>query len=229
MNYQLVVFDWDGTLMDSEARIVTCLRQAAADVGLPVPTVAESRDIIGLGLDEAMARLFPGVEASGRSRLVDAYRGHWLDDKVAPSPLFDGAVDLVNLLRDAGVLLAVATGKSRRGLDRALDDCGLRDLFDVTRCADETRSKPHPQMLEEILTDLDTAPAAALMVGDTEYDMRMAQGIGVPAVGIEHGVHTRERLIEHGAVACVANLFEFSDWVGLPLMKQHGSERYGEN
>jgi len=223
MNYQLIVFDWDGTLMDSEARIVTCLRRAAGDVGLAVPSVAASRDIIGLGLDEAMERLFPAVDAAGRRALVETYRGHWLGDAVEPSPMFDGARELVLALREAGLMLAIATGKSRRGLDHVLGDFDLEHLFDATRCADETQSKPHPQMLEEILTDLDTPPELALMVGDTEYDMQMAGNAGVPAVGIEHGVHTRERLLQYGAMTCVADLIEFSEWIGLPLPAWPGS------
>jgi phosphoglycolate phosphatase len=223
MNYQLIVFDWDGTLMNSEARIVTCLRRAAEDVGFAVPSVAASRDIIGLGLDEAMARLFPGVDAAGQEALVEAYRGHWLGDAIEPSPMFEGARELVVGLHEAGLMLAIATGKSRRGLDHVLGDFGLEHLFDATRCADETHSKPHPQMLEEILTDLDTPPDLALMVGDTEYDMQMAGSAGVPAVGIEHGVHSRERLLQHGAITCVADLFEFSEWIGLPLSARSGS------
>lgn len=215
--YDLIVFDWDGTLMDSAARIVTCLQRASAEVGLPVPSVEASRDIIGLGLDQALARLFPVIDQAGRDALVEAYRAHWLDKKVAASPMFAGAVELVANLHGAGYLLAVATGKSRRGLDRALADSGLGDCFHATRCADEAHSKPHPQMLEEILIDLDTPPDAALMVGDTEYDMQMAASAGVSAVGIEHGVHARDRLIQSGAGACVADLFELSTWIGRPL------------
>jgi phosphoglycolate phosphatase len=215
--YELIVFDWDGTLMDSAARIVTCLQRAAADIGLPVPSVEASRDIIGLGLDQAMARLFPRIDRPGREALVAAYRGHWLDDRVAASPMFAGAAELIGDLHGAGYLLAVATGKSRRGLDRALAESGLGDCFHATRCADEAHSKPHPQMLEEILTDLDTACDATLMVGDTEYDMQMAASAGVGAVGVEHGVHTRERLLQSGAQACVADLFALSQWIGRPL------------
>lgn len=217
MDYELIVFDWDGTLMNSEGRIVACLQRAADDVGLPVPSAAASRDIIGLGLDDAMARLFPGTDATGQAALVDAYRTHWLDNKVEAATMFDGATALVASLRDAGWLLAVATGKSRRGLDRALEESGLTEHFHVTRCADEAHSKPHPQMLLEILTDLDTPPGRAVVVGDTEYDMRMARSAKVDAVGIEHGVHTRERLMSSGALACVSDLYELSNWIGHPL------------
>lgn len=217
MDYELIVFDWDGTLMDSVGRIVTCLQRAARDVDLPVPAVGASREIIGLGLDDAMARLFPTADSSAQSALVEAYRRHWLDDRVAAAPMFPGAVELVRSLREAGLLLAVATGKSRRGLDRALEESGLSAYFHATRCADEAHSKPHPQMLEDILTDLDTPPEAALVVGDTEYDMQMARSAGVRAVGIEHGVHSRERLLASGALTSCADLHELSDWIGLPL------------
>lgn len=228
MPFELIVFDWDGTLMDSAGRIVTCLQCAASDVGLPVPSVADSRDIIGLGLDDAMARLFPGVDRSVQSALVQAYRTHWLDDRVAAAPMFPGATELVSALHGAGVLLAVATGKSRRGLDRALTESGLSGHFHATRCADEAHSKPHPQMLEDILTDLDTAPEASLVVGDTEYDMQMARSAGVPAVGIEHGVHSRERLLASGALTSCADLHELSDWIGHPLISNMRSSIDGQ-
>lgn len=214
-SFDLIVFDWDGTLMDSEARIVDCIQLGAADVGLPVPSREASRDIIGLGLDEAMARLFPGEGTASLAALVEAYRKHWLGPDAEPSRMFDGAESLVRSLHAAGHLLAVATGKSRRGLDKALDESGLQSYFHHTRCADEAFSKPHPQMLLDILTDLDTPPGRSLVVGDTEYDMQMAANAGVSAVGISHGVHSTERLIAHGARHCFSDLFELSHWLGI--------------
>lgn len=214
--FELIVFDWDGTLMDSEARIVDCMQRAARDLGEPVPSDAASRDVIGLGLNEAVARLFPQAERTLIQALVDAYRDHWLGDEVEAAVMFEGAERLVSELHGRGVLLGVATGKSRRGLDKAMLDSGLGDYFHATRCADETFSKPHPQMLEEILTDLDTRPASALVVGDTEYDMRMAASAGVAAVGVGHGVHSAERLLAAGARHCFANLPQLSDWLMNP-------------
>lgn len=211
--FELIVFDWDGTLMNSEARIVTCMQRAAADTGLDVPEPAQARDIIGLGLDEAVARLFPGADAETVSRLVAAYRGHWLGEEVEPETMFDGAKALVDSLHAAGYLLAVATGKSRRGLDRALAQTGLGDCFHATRCADEAFSKPHPQMLEDILADLDTPPSRAIVIGDTEYDMQMAANARVAAVGVTHGVHSRARLEAHGAKVCFSDLHELSIWL----------------
>ena len=213
LKYDLVVFDWDGTLMDSEARIVDCMQRAAADVGVDVPGRAEARDIIGLGLEQAVARLFPRADAARVGAIVDAYRRHWLGDEVAPASMFAGSHELVAELHEAGSLLAVATGKSRKGLEKSLAESGLGGVFHVTRCADETFSKPHPQMLEEILTDLDTAPRRAIMVGDTEYDMQMAANAGVPAVGVTHGVHSAERLLAHGALQCFDDLLSLAHWL----------------
>ena len=211
--FDLVVFDWDGTLMNSEARIVTCMQRAAEDVDLPIPESSAASDVIGLGLSEALARLFPSADSTALDAVVAAYRHHWLGDEVESATMFDGAVDLVERLHTGGHLLAVATGKSRRGLDVALQQSGLTPLFHVTRCADETFSKPHPQMLEEILTDLNTEPESAIVIGDTEYDMQMAANAGVAAVGVTHGVHTEQRLLAHGALHCFSDLFELSEWL----------------
>jgi len=211
--YELIVFDWDGTLMDSEARIVTCMQHAAADAGFPIPADAAARDIIGLGMKEAVERLFPDADVKGVNSLIDAYREHWLGNHVEAATMFSGARELVSGLRQSGYLLAVATGKSRRGLDKALVESGLGDLFHATRCADETFSKPHPQMLEEILTDLDMPPAAAVVIGDTEYDMQMASSARVDAVGVSHGVHSTERLLAQGALRCFDDLHQLSGWL----------------
>ncbi|MCB1798309.1 MAG: HAD-IA family hydrolase [Gammaproteobacteria bacterium] len=211
--FELVVFDWDGTLMDSESRIVTCMQRAASQVGVAVPDNAAARDVIGLGLIEAVQRLFPVADAPAVAALVDAYRAHWLGDEVVPAPMFAGAGEMIERLFDAGVLLAVATGKSRRGLDKALEESGLGRFFHATRCADEAFSKPHPQMLQDILTDLDTTPGRAVMVGDTEYDMQMARNAGVSAVAVSHGVHAPARLLANGADACFDDLFQLSDWL----------------
>ncbi len=211
--YELIVFDWDGTLMNSEARIVTCIQRAAADAEVTVPSVETARDIIGLGLDEAVGRLFPDCDAQAVDSIVAAYRRHWLGNEVDEAVMFDGARQLVGELHGEGFLLGVATGKSRRGLDKALLESGLGEFFHATRCADEAFSKPHPQMLEDILTDLDTAAADTLVIGDTEYDMQMARSAGTDAVGVGHGVHSSERLLESGASRCFADLIELSEWL----------------
>mgnify|MGYP001814617391 FL=1 len=222
--YELIVFDWDGTLMDSEARIVTCIQRAALEARLPVPSQAAARDIIGLGLSEAVQRLFPAVDGGELDRLTEAYRTHWLGDEVEPETMFAGARQLIVGLHGAGHLLAVATGKSRRGLDKALTDSGLGDWFHASRCADETFSKPHPQMLEEILCDLATSPQVAVVVGDTEYDMQMAASAGVDAVGMAHGVHAPERLVAAGALQCFDDLSALSDWLLAPTLDTQAGE-----
>ena len=214
--YELVVFDWDGTLMDSEARIVTCMQLAAGDVGISAPTEAAARDIIGLGMKEAVERLFPGADETSVERLIGAYRVHWLGNQIEAATMFSGARELLSTLHQSGRLLAVATGKSRRGLDQAHDETGLGAFFQTTRCADETFSKPHPQMLEEILTDLNMPPASALVIGDTEYDMQMAGNARVDAVGVSHGVHAPERLLAQGALRCFDDLNQLSGWLQQP-------------
>ncbi len=211
---ELIVFDWDGTLMDSERRIVACLQQAARDLGLPAPSAVRAREVIGLGLREALADLFPEAGAETVERLAAAYRRRFLGDEQVRSELFPGARELLEELAEAGYLLAVATGKSRRGLEKELAHTGLADLFLTSRCADETRSKPHPQMLLEILEYAGREPEAALVVGDTEFDMRMAANAGVPAVGVEHGVHPPERLRAAGALEVLPRLGDLPEWLG---------------
>jgi phosphoglycolate phosphatase len=213
MRYQLVVFDWDGTLMDSEARIVTCIQAAARDAGIAEPSREAARDIIGLGLAEAIARLFPGESSAALERLVERYRHHWLGEDLAPAPLFSGAREVLDALEQAGYLLAVATGKSRRGLDRVLEETGLGGRFVTTRCADEAFSKPHPQMLIDILERVGVGAQDALVVGDTEYDMQMAANAKAHAVGVSHGVHPPERLRRHGAITCFEELMALPRWL----------------
>jgi len=215
-DYELIVFDWDGTLMDSEARIVACLQMAAGDLGLPVPSPAASRDIIGLGLHQAVARLFGEQDEAGVQRIADAYRVHFLGDAVAPSALFEGVEQVLRQLEAAGYMLAVATGKSRRGLDKELERTGLGPLFHYTRCADETFSKPHPQMMLDILDYLGMQPERAVMVGDTEYDVQMARGARADAVGVSYGVHAPERLLAQGALHCLDDIAELPAWLGQP-------------
>ncbi len=211
--YELLVFDWDGTLMDSAHRIVTCMQLAASDSGHEVPATEAVRNIIGLGLQEAVELLFPGLSEQTRTGLIDAYRDHWLGTGIPDSTLFPGAETVLQQFAEAGYLLAVATGKSRHGLDRVLADTGLGPLFHMTRCADEAHSKPHPQMLQDILTDLDTSPSEALVIGDTEYDMQMAGSAGVDAVGVVHGVHSSDRLRAHGALTVLNHLEELPKWL----------------
>ena len=204
--YRLLVFDWDGTLMDSQARIVACFQAAAADVGVAVPAADRARDVIGLGLREAAERLFPDVGPADLVEVVERYRHHFLGDHPTPSTLFPGVPETLEGLADAGYLLGIATGKSRRGLDQVLAETGLGPLFHASRCADEAFSKPHPQMLEEVMAVLGAGPGDTLMIGDTEYDMQMARNAGVPALAVGYGVHAADRLLAEGALACLERI-----------------------
>ncbi len=200
---EVLIFDWDGTLSDSVARIVHCLQLAAAEVGLAVPSEAEGREIIGLGLGEALAQLFPGARRGQLDALKASYSRHYLVLDQSPAPFFAGVMETLHQLRDQGYRLAVATGKSRRGLDRVLDGHGLGRFFDATRCADETLSKPHPLMLQELLAHFAVDPHRACMVGDTEFDMAMAVSAGVPRIGVAYGAHCASRLVPYGLRGCL--------------------------
>lgn len=192
---RLVILDWDGTLMDSEARIVASALAAARDLERQDLEGHRVRDIIGLGLMEAVRTLFPEDPDEFCLRFIERYRSHFLADDGNPMPLFPGVDRTLVSLSEAGYLLAVATGKGRTGLDRALEETGLGSLFVTSRCADEAQSKPHPQMVEEILNFTGVDPAAAVMVGDTEFDLNMAANAGIGAIGVAYGVHHRERLL----------------------------------
>lgn len=208
---ELVIFDWDGTLIDSQANIVHCLRCMARDLALPERSDRELSDIIGLGLYEALNKLFPEQLQHDYEKMVDRYRYHFLSSD--PSVPFPGAQDVLTELNNNDYLLAVATGKGRRGLEKALDHSGFRHLFHATRCADETRSKPHPQMLEEILDQLGVEPNNALMIGDTEYDLQMAKHAGIHAIGVGYGVHDVERLMQCEPVAVIDEIPALLDWL----------------
>lgn len=209
----LLVFDWDGTLMDSEVRIVACVKAALKELGLPSLETAAIRDIIGLGLREAINTLLPGSDDALHSQVAERYRHHFLADDLPPSALFPGVAETLGTLHSQGYLLAIATGKGRSGLIHALESVGCENLFHATRCADETSSKPHPRMLLEIMTDLNVNPCDTLMIGDTEYDMRMANAAGTAALAVTCGVHTRERLLQCSPLACINSVTELPDWL----------------
>jgi phosphoglycolate phosphatase len=211
--FDLIVFDWDGTLMDSQARIVACIQAAFGDAGLPVPSDEAASDIIGLGLAEAMGRLLPGGDAQTCDIVVAHYRRHFLTGDRAHSELFAGARETLESLAGLGYLLAVATGKSRVALDRELERTGLGGLFHATRCADETRSKPHPEMLLALTDALGVRPEATLMIGDTEYDLLMASNARAWSLAVCHGVHDVERLLACNPLACLESLPDIPPWL----------------
>lgn len=213
MSFELIVFDWDGTLMDSESRIVNCLQNAFGDLGLAPPSHAAARDVIGLGLESAMLRLHPEADGATLERLVITYRRHFLEIDPTPSVLFPGARETLDWLVEAGYRLAIATGKGRVGLDKALAETGLDRVFHATRCADETFSKPNPRMLVELMDELGAAPAETLMIGDTEYDMQMAINARTPALAVSYGVHPPERLMRHAPLGCLETIAALPDWL----------------
>lgn len=214
--HDLIIFDWDGTLMDSEAKIVRCIQCAAQDLGAPDPGPAAIRHIIGLGLQEAMQSLFPAETGTRRVQLIDRYRQHFLELDNTAMPLFPGVREGLAELAEQGYLLAVATGKARRGLERVLDETGTRHLFVASRCADEAFSKPNPRMLEDILDMTGISRQQAIMVGDTVYDMEMARHAGVPGLAVSYGVHAREHLLDCGALACLDTFPEVLAWFNVP-------------
>jgi phosphoglycolate phosphatase len=203
---RLVVFDWDGTLMDSTGQIVAAATAAIADLGLPQRPPEAIRDIIGLGLRESWHRLFPELGPDDFLPFVEAYRDHFLSPGLQTARLFNGAAEVVERIASRGLLVAVATGKSRRGLDRDLGVTGLARFVVASRTADETRSKPHPDMLLELMAALDAPAEATLMVGDTEWDLEMAQRAGVAAVAVSYGAHPADRLQRHRPLACIESI-----------------------
>ncbi len=210
--FDLLVFDWDGTLMDSAAAITASLRDACADMELPVPSEQRARYVIGLGLNDALKYLLPDLPPVGYPALLERYRHHF-QRQDRDTTLFAGAPETLRRLHKAGFLLAVATGKSRRGLDRALEATGLSQIFHATRCADEGFSKPHPGMLLWLLDELNIARERAVMIGDTSHDMEMAMAAEVARVGVAYGAHPRENLLKHEPVACLDTFTELSLWL----------------
>jgi phosphoglycolate phosphatase len=210
--YDLIVFDWDGTLMDSAGMIVHCVQEAARDLGISPPSEARARHIIGLGLVDALRHALPDLAEERYEDLVERYRHHYLsrDHELV---LFAGAGAMIQNLAQSGRWLGVATGKSRRGLDRALEHSGLGACFHATRCADECHSKPHPQMLEELMAEFAVSPATTLMIGDTTHDLLMAKNAGVDAVAVSYGAHAHEMLEAVTPLYCAESVRELADWL----------------
>jgi phosphoglycolate phosphatase len=214
LKYQLLIFDWDGTLADSAGMIVRAMQGAIGGLDLPPRTDQQIAELIGLGLNEALMRLYPEFELAHLRRLLEAYRAKWLNAEQGEAALFAGAGDAVRALHGQGYGIAIATGKSRRGLQRSLDhhrDIGT--LVRSSRCADETASKPDPRMLKEIIDELRLAPSDALMIGDTDYDMEMAARLGMPALGVTCGVHDGGRLKAAGALALLETVRDVPAWL----------------
>ena len=210
--YDLIVFDWDGTLSDSTALIAASIRAACVDVGQPMPSERDARYVIGLGLADALAHVAPALAADGPRALAERYRHHFLA-REHDVPLFDGAAALLAGLEDAGYRLAVATGKSRAGLDRALARNGLERRFHATRCADEGYPKPHPDMLLTLMDRLAAEPSRTLMIGDTTHDLDLARNAGTQALAVAWGAHDPEGLALRGPLATVHSVGELAAWL----------------
>lgn len=210
--FDLLVFDWDGTVVDSAGHIVDSIQSACLDLGLAVPSAERARYIIGLGLSDALAHLLPELAPSDYPRLAQRYRHHYLagDHRVA---LFQGVREGLARLHAAGFLLGVATGKSRRGLDRALQDSGLQPFFHLSRCADEGFPKPHPDMLLYLMDRLAVPPERTLMIGDTSHDMEMARSACVTGLAVTYGAHEEAALRACGPAACIASFPELIAWL----------------
>ena len=218
--YQLIIFDWDGTLMDSTARIVNCLRAAAKETQVDASQSDDFfRSIIGLGLNEAIDHLYPTITESQRSYMADRYRHHYLIETAGSSQLFEGALKCLDTLKEQGYWLAVATGKGRQGLEQALTETATHNYFLTTRCASETRSKPHPQMLFEILNELGVDAKDALMIGDSEFDLQLASNAKMDSLAVSYGAHSLQRLMQQSPLGYIDNINELPEWLNTQYTK----------
>jgi phosphoglycolate phosphatase len=210
--YDLIVFDWDGTLMDSTRVISKSLQSACGDIGIAVPSDSDALYVIGLGIADTLRHVAPDLDEAGKRRLSERYRHHFLA-REHEAPLYDGVLELLSDLHGRGRRLAVASGKARRGLERALDTTGLRPWFEATRCADEGFAKPHPDMLLMLLDITGVEPARAVMVGDTTHDLELAANAGIDAVAVSYGAHDEKLLATRSAKARCGSVAELHRWL----------------
>jgi phosphoglycolate phosphatase len=210
--FDLIVFDWDGTLMDSTSTIVKCIQAAARDLDLPVPHDDDASHVIGLGLHEAMQAAMPGIAPAMVPRMVERYRYHYLS-KDHELTLFAGVREMLTELSQDGYFLAVATGKSRVGLNRAMNAVGVLSLFDATRCADETFSKPHPAMLQELTRELGQDLRRTVMIGDTTHDLLMANNAGAAGVAVQYGAHPVDQLDACAPMYSASTVLQLHQWL----------------
>lgn len=210
--FRLLVFDWDGTLADSTAIITGAIQQACRDLELPAPDELRARFVIGLGLTDALRHVAPGLPVADYPRLSERYRHHYLarDPEI---PLFGGAREMLDELDARGFLLAIATGKTRVGLTRALRQQGLAHRFVASRCADEGLPKPHPDMLLSLMDCCGVAPSETLMIGDTTHDLELARNAGASALAVSYGAHTRAGLASLAPLATLSSIAELSEWL----------------
>lgn len=208
----LIIFDWDGTLMDSTDHIVRTIHQVFTEYGLSLPTQEATKDIIGLSFYQAMAKLTPNLSKNDRLHLINAYKHHYAKD-IEKITLFDGVVEGLHVLKKQGALLAIATGKSRVGLDLALKITQLGHLFSATRTVDECPSKPNPEMIYSLLEELAIQPNRVVMIGDTCYDLAMANSAGVFSVGVSYGAQQKQNLMTYSPLAIFDNFLSLQQWL----------------
>ncbi|HKO88691.1 MAG TPA: HAD-IA family hydrolase [Burkholderiales bacterium] len=211
-HYDLIVFDWDGTLINSASAIAECIQEACRDAGVPVPETARARHVIGMGLYAALEYATPGLSPEEYRCVIDHYGRHYIT-RDAHLPLFEGTVPMLEALEARGHTLAIATGKSTAGLRRALQNTGLDGRFRATRCADQCTPKPAPDMLLELMDEFNVSKDRTLMIGDTTHDLGMAKNAGVAAVGISHGAHPLEQLRGMEPIALLHSTFELHQWL----------------
>jgi phosphoglycolate phosphatase len=210
--FDLIVFDWDGTLFDSTALIVRCIQHACRDIGAVVPSDADAAYVIGLGLQDALRHAVPGLPAERYPELGLRYRHHYFARQHELS-MFPGTLEMLQALKARNHWLAVATGKARRGLDEALAHAQLNGMFDGTRTADETASKPDPRMLNELMREFGTEPERTLMIGDTTHDLQLAVNAGTPRVAVSYGAHDHESFAEFEPLTIAHSTRELHDWL----------------
>jgi phosphoglycolate phosphatase len=206
--FDLIIFDWDGTLVDSIDWIVSCLQIAAKAHDCHIPTPQAAKNIIGLSIDKAITELFPTISLVTAQSLVEHYRQAFFSKQMSPDDLFSGVYTMLNELKQAGYYLAVATGKNRQGLDYALQATQTREFFCTSRCADETSSKPHPKMLEEIMQQMNIKAARTVMVGDSSHDLQMANKANISAIGVACGAHSTATLQAYQPLLCLKKTTE---------------------
>ena len=211
--YDLIIFDWDGTLIDSIDWIVKCLQRSAECCGLLIPSAQAARNVIGLSIDKAVNALFPGADNKMREQLVHYYSHEFASRQIDRNDLFTGVYEMLLQLKEAGYHLAVATGKSRAGLEKSLQATNTQDLFSITRCADETASKPDPTMIRNIMRYVDASEKRTLLVGDSVHDLQMAKNIQISAIAVACGAHPEAVLQQHQPLACLKQPTELLNFI----------------
>jgi phosphoglycolate phosphatase len=206
MKYPVLIFDWDGTLMDSIDKIVACVQQAAKYNDLIIPSAQSVRNVIGLSLDKAMSTLYPTLSKAIQKKMIAAYRDHYSHLNKQKTDFYPGVLEWLKALKSQGYKLAIATGKGRGGLDKLIEQYALQDLFSATICSTEANSKPHPLMLNKLLQLMEVNPQQALMIGDSSYDLEMANNANVACIGVSYGVHDRNTLAQYKPIAIVDDL-----------------------